>query len=234
MPTARRARANARRGDAVPYGRIGLLVGALALATACGRVDAKGSDGGGNDADVAPEAEPWRGVVLDSAVPKPDFTFLDTRGRPYDFRAETEGRIALLFFGFTHCPDVCPVQLANLGAVLEDLPPSQRQRFEVVFVSVDPARDDRERIRSWLDRFGEGFVGLRAPVEEVQALQRRLDLPPSGPHRPTEDGYSVGHAAQVLAFTPDGEAHLAYPFGIRQRDWSHDLRKLARDGWTGP
>lgn len=206
---------------------IGVLVAAL---TGCGH-----GDSGAAEAAEASGPDRWRGVVLDSAVPKPDFTFTDTRGRAYDFREETAGRVALLFFGFTHCPDVCPVQLANLGAVLEDLPPSLRDRFEVVFVSVDPARDDRERIRSWLDRFGEGFVGLRAPEDEVRALQRRLGLPPSGPRRPAGGSdYAVGHAAQVLTFTPDGAAHLAYPFGTRQRDWSRDLERLAREGWTGP
>lgn len=207
----------------------GLLLGAAALA-ACGASDA-GSSGETRSTAV----DRWRGVVLDSAVARPAFTFTDTRGEPYDFREETRGRVALLFFGFTHCPDVCPVQLANLGAVLEELPPGLRSRIEVVFVSVDPERDDRERIRRWLDRFGEGFVGLRAPEDSVAALQRRLGLPPSGGRQPTDDGgYTVGHAAQLLAFTPDGYAHLAYPFGTRQRDWAHDLERLARDGWDGP
>lgn len=203
---------------------------AVSLVAACGEPRA-----GATAEPADAPSDGWRGVVLDSAVPKPDFTLTDTRGEPYSFREETRGRTALLFFGFTHCPDVCPVQMAALGAVLEELAPSLRQRIDVIFVSVDPERDDRERIRSWLDRFGEGFVGLRAPEEEVVALQRRLGLPPSGGRQPAPDGgYTVGHAAQVLAFTPDDSAHLAYPFGTRQRDWAHDLERLAGNGWTKP
>lgn len=171
--------------------------------------------------------------MLRPAVPKPSFTFTDTRGEPFAFREETGGEVALLFFGYTHCPDVCPVQMASIGAVLETLPPSLRQRTRVVFVTVDPARDDRERLRSWLDRFGEGFVGLRAPRAEVDSLQRRLGLPVAGARQSTPDGgYTVGHAAQMLVFTPDDSAHLAYPFGTRRRDWARDIETLARDGWS--
>lgn len=203
------------------------LVGSF-VAAACG-----GSPSG--EGEAAPPDVRWEGEVLRPAVPKPSFTFSDTRGEPFSFRDETDGRVALLFFGYTHCPDVCPVQMASIGAVLDALPSSLRRRVRVVFVTVDPERDDRERIRAWLDRFGEGFVGLRAPRERVDSLQRELGLPVSGGRQSTSDGgYTIGHAAQMLAFTPDDSAHLAYPFGTRQRDWARDVERLARQGWNGP
>jgi protein SCO1/2 len=160
----------------------------------------------------------------------PSVTLTDTRGRRHPLREEARGRVTLLFLGYTHCPDVCPVQMANLGAVLDELSPSVRRRLQVVFVTVDPARDTAARIRSWLDRFGDGFVGLRGSQREIAALQDSLRLPRAARQdRRVQGRYTVGHASQVLAFGPDARARLAYPSGTRQRAWRDDLPRLVRE-----
>ena len=69
-----------------------------------------------------------RGTVLPEPMPKPAFTLTTTAGAPFDFRAETHGTLTLLFFGYTHCPDICPVHMANIAAVLQKLPPPQARR----------------------------------------------------------------------------------------------------------
>ncbi len=173
-------------------------------------------------------AEGWRGVELPEPLDVPDFSLTDTSGRPYRFREETTGRLTFLFFGYTNCPDVCPVHLANLAATLGDLPYAQRRRVEVVFVSTDPERDTPERIREWLDLFDPAFVGLRGPIQRVNEIQGALHLPPAVRQAVEErrGGYVVGHASQVLAVTGDGRARVVYPSGIRQMDWRHDLRQL--------
>jgi protein SCO1/2 len=74
---------------------------------------------------------------------KPDFTLNDTASEPFDFRTETEGFVTLLFFGYTYCPDVCPIHMANIGAVLATLPPGIANQVKVVMVSTDPNRDTR-------------------------------------------------------------------------------------------
>ncbi len=182
---------------------------------------------GAREGDPGP-APTFEGRVLAEPIPRPDFTLLDASGRPYDFLEETRGRVALLFFGYTHCPDVCPIHMGNIAAVLDDLGTERRRRVEVVFVTTDPDRDTPERIRSWLHRFGPGFVGLRGSRAEVDLIQRSLGLPPSVVDAPTGDSsdYAVGHAAQVLAFSPDGPARVVYPFGSRQEDWARDLPLL--------
>lgn len=169
----------------------------------------------------------YRGIRLPEPLERPDFTLPDTRGEPFSFRQETEGRAALLFFGYTHCPDVCPVQMANLAATLGDLPYRVRERIRVVFVTTDPERDTPARLRAWLDGFDPAFVGLRGEMEEVNRILGRLDLPPAVREAPGTEEYLVGHASQVIAFSADGEVTVVYPAGTRQADWAHDLARLA-------
>ena len=171
------------------------------------------------------------GPTLTQAIPKPDFTLTATDGSPFNFRQQTEGKITLLFFGYTHCPDVCPVHLANIAAALQTLGPEVQRKVEVVFVTTDPDRDTPEVIRSWLNKFNPGFVGLRGSLAEVNAIQRGLKLGEASREpqlTPADTGYSVGHAALVLAFTPDDSAHVVYPFGVRQADWAKDLELLSK------
>lgn len=163
---------------------------------------------------------------------KPAFTFTDTRGEPYDFRDETEGRLALLFFGYTYCPDVCPLHMARIATALDSIPAELRERVEVVFVSVDPKRDTPERLGEWLGRFDSSFVGLRAPQEEVDALMARLDFPPTlFPDGTEGDDYGVGHPGIVWGFTPDGPGRLLWLGGTTAEDYRRDLVQVASLRW---
>lgn len=174
----------------------------------------------------------WRGVIQQPATPRPAFVLRTTDGRPYDFRRETTARPTLLFFGYTSCPDVCPVHLANIAAVLKKLPPEQARAFTVVFVTTDPKRDTPARIRSWLDQFDPRFVGLVGTPREVEAAQRAAGLDPAAGDT-TKAEYDVAHAAVVLGFTRDDSAHVVYPFGVRQDDWAVDLPRLL-SAWPAP
>jgi len=171
----------------------------------------------------SPRTAELRGRVLAEPVPMPDEILVDTSGEPYDLRAETAGRTTLLFFGYTHCPDVCPIHMANIAAVLDDLGAPVRDRLEVVFVTTDPERDTPERLDAWLARFDPGFVGLTGPAGTVEEMQRALNLTPAFRQETDEEEYLVAHASQVVAFGHDGVARVVYPFGVRQADWTHDL-----------
>lgn len=204
----------------------GVVVGALACSP-------------GGNADPPERGEPgarFRGVRIEEPPPRPEVTLTDTEGEPFHLRRQTRGYVTLLFFGYTHCPDVCPVQLANLSAVLHDLTPSLRQQIRVVFVTVDPERDTRSRLREWLRRFDAQIVGLRGSRAKVDSVQRSLGMTPAALQRSRttpSGGYTVGHSSQFLAFTKQGPARLAYPSGTRQADWAHDLPRLATRGWPG-
>lgn len=168
-----------------------------------------------------------RGSVMDTPIPKPDLTLTDTDGEDFDLRAETDGYLTLVFFGYTHCPDVCPVHMANLAAVFRDLRPEVRDRTKVVFISTDPERDTPERLRTWLDNFDRSFIGLRGSIDSINAALAGMLLPGVAV-LPAEHGGEpmIGHPAAVIAFSPDGLARVRYPFGVRQADWAHDLPLL--------
>lgn len=207
--------------------RAAILAGILAGATACSAGD-PAHGGAGDRTDAAPQAaDRLAGLELVRPIEVPGFTLPDTDGRPYEFLSETSGSLTFLFFGFTHCPDICPVQLANLAAALGDLPYAERRQVEVVFVTIDPERDTPDVVRGWLDRFDREFVGLVGSLEDVGAVLTSLDLPqPQREEIPGTDQYVMGHPAQVMAITGDGRIRFAYPGGIRQADWRHDLPRL--------
>ena len=175
---------------------------------------------------------PQHGVSLEPPLPRPSFTLTDTRGQPYDFARETRGRLTFLFFGYTNCPDVCPVHVANVASVLHKLSFEDQRRATFVFVTVDPARDSLPALRAWLDHFDKSFVGLRGEASTVDSLMGTLGLPPAIRAAPTKPGgwYEVGHAAPVLVFTADDVAHVMYPFGTRQLDWAEDMPRLLKVG----
>ena len=173
----------------------------------------------------------FAGTELATALRKPDYQFRDSHGHPFRLDSATAGKVTLLMFGYTNCPDVCPVHLANLAAVLDKMPDEVQRQVVVVFVSIDPARDSLPALNAWVKGFDPDFVGLTGPDSAVAAVQRGLRLPPALPgDRRAGGAYTVGHASEVIAFTRDGWGRVAYPFGTRQKEWAHDLPLLVAYG----
>ncbi len=171
------------------------------------------------------------GALLPNAMPRPPFVLTTTTGERFAFAEATRGRLTLLFFGYTNCPDVCPATMANLGAVLGRLTSEDRQRIAVVFVTTDPERDSPARVAKWLGGFDRDFIGLTGTVVELESAQRAAGVAPAVRDL-TSGNYPVSHAAQVIVFSPDDSAHIAYPFGTRQQQWAADLPTLLRR-WGG-
>lgn len=177
-------------------------------------------------------ASPYRGGLVNPPLPKPEFMLTDTSGKNYDFSARTRGSITLLFFGYTHCADMCPMQMATIAKALHRLPPDVAEQFKVVFVTTDPDRDTPQVLRAWLDHFDKRFIGLTGSQQAIDAAETAARLPIAKKYAPNADGdYSVDHAAFVLAYSKDNFAHVIYPVGVEQDDWSHDLPYLAQDDW---
>lgn len=202
--------------------RLLVLTVCVAVLSAACRVEAPER----SQAEERAQSTGYRGILLTDTDARPDFVLTDMNGEAFDFRAETEGKLALLFFGYTYCPDVCPVHMASIAAVKRDLSVDEQRRMQVVFVTADPRRDTPERLVSWLGNFDPEFVGLRGTEAEVDSIMLGLALPAAIRDTAAGPDYAVGHASQVIAFPPGDGFRVIYPFGTRQADWKHDLARL--------
>ena len=177
-------------------------------------------------------ADSFRGGLVTPPLPKPAFVLTDTSGAPFDFRQKTEGYVTLLFFGYTDCPDQCPMHMANLAAALKNLPSARAGEFKLVFVTTDPARDSPAALRHWLDLFDRHFIGLTGTERAIEAVERAAGVPVAVKTGPANGNYTVSHANFVLAYSKDNLAHVIYPGGVSKDDWVHDLPLLTKGAGT--
>jgi protein SCO1/2 len=197
-----------------------VLAAALTLVAGCG--------GTHHAAAHAPAhaAAQLHGLVPQPLPRKPSFTLTDTAGRPFSFATRTRGKLAYLYFGYTHCPDACPTTMADLAAALHRQSADVRRRVEVVFVTVDPRRDTERVLRAWLNHFNHAFVGLTGTQNQIAAVEREAGVPLAPPEKVTGKKYSVAHSSLVLPFSPDGRAHVVYTQGFHIADYAHDMPLL--------
>ena len=185
--------------------------------------------GSSGDSDtVATTDEPsWFGTPIDPARPRPEFTLTDTAGQPYDFQAETAGKLTFLFFGYTNCPDVCPISMNVLTAALSDL---NRVGAKVVFVTTDPSRDTPERLDQWLSAFPVDVVGLTGTIDQLEAAQEAAGVTAAIAEAPDANGkYVVGHSSAMNVYTPDDLQHLRYSPTTSQAEWMADIPRIAAE-----
>lgn len=204
---------------------LGLLLGAVTVQPLSGQEQHQAL----KPAAALPKNSDYRGGLVSPPIPKPKFALTDTDGAPFDFDAKTDGYVTFLFFGYTHCPDICPSQLSLIAQALKESPPELAKQFKVVFVTTDPDRDTRENLRAWLDHFDHRFIGLSGTQSAIDAAQTAANIYPAKKSPLGADrAYEIGHAAFVLAYSKDNLAHVIYPAGITEKDLVHDLPLLAK------
>jgi protein SCO1/2 len=205
-----------------------LVAAALTVVgTGCGAGSSAGTTTPVNLDDVA-GAPGVRGVTLATPVQTPETVLTDTAGHPFNLRAATAGTLTLVFFGYTHCPDICPTTMADLATALRQVTPPDREKVRVIFVATDPDRDTGPVVRRWLDQFDPSFIGLIGTSAEVNSLAGTLDVPVEAPERQPDGSWIVTHGSQVTAFSPDGTARVAYLTGTTVADYAHDIPLLLR------
>jgi protein SCO1 len=139
------------------------------------------------------------------------------------------GQVVVVFFGFTHCPDVCPTTMVELAQARKALG-ADGSRVQGIFVTVDPERDTPELLRAYLENFGAGFIGLRGTPEETRAVAREFKVFYSKVPGKSEGTYSVDHTAGSYVFDARGRVRLFTRYGSGVDALVHDLKLLLAEG----
>lgn len=212
------------------------LRGVAASIAACAAVAITAGCGGPANAGAAAAAPTdtagdtaGAAIRLQQPFPKPHLLLTDDRGRQFDLVTQTAGEPTLMYFGYTHCPDVCPTTMADLANAVRTLPPADQQRLQVIFVTTDPAHDTVQRLHQWLAAFDPAFIGLTGNFSTIQAAARSLGVAVDTPVKNADGSYTVTHGAEVLAFYPtDNKAHLVYTAGVSPQQYAADLPKIVK------
>ncbi|OEU96044.1 SCO family protein [Streptomyces oceani] len=197
-----------RKSGRIRLAATALLAGSLVL-TACG--GGEDDTSGDKPAQVKNEDQKKGSVQLDRPFEKPDLTLTDDNGEEYDLIEETKGEPVLLYFGYTNCPDVCPLTMSNIAVAKSKLSKKEQEQLKVVFVTSDPKRDTPERLDKWLRMHDPSFVGLTGEFATIQAGARSVGVHIEKSYEKKNGDIVSTHGAQLLAFSPkDDKAHTMY------------------------
>jgi protein SCO1/2 len=171
----------------------------------------------------------YKGNII-TPVAKPAGTLTADNGKPFDLQTMTKGVVTLLFFGYTHCPDECPLTMSNTSVAIKMLPKADQSKVRVLFVSVDPGRDTLPRLRSWLGNFDPAFVGLRGTLTQVEAFEKQTGLPPGALFKDSAGEFQLDHATEMFAFGTNNVAHEAFFPSTPPASMANDLKLLVAGG----
>ncbi|MBE0411434.1 MAG: SCO family protein [Anaerolineales bacterium] len=163
----------------------------------------------------------FNGVTLDPPVEIEDFALIDQHGQRFSLRDQTD-KIVLIFFGYTHCPDICPVTLSDFRDIKSKLGDLDDQ-VEFVFITVDPERDTPEQIYTYLQIFENGILGLSGERYELEKVWESFFVYQEKVDAGSEAGYLVDHTSRVYLVDKQGELRLTFHFGTTSNEMAEDI-----------
>jgi len=179
---------------------------------------------------------------LGSAAGAPSFHATDITGAEFARRlelpdvdgkmrtlADWKGKVTVVFFGYTQCPDVCPTTMAELSQIRKSLG-AEGDRIETVFVTIDPERDTPEVLKAYVGNFGPGFTALRGSAEQTAAAAKEFKVFYAKAPGRTPGSYTMDHSAASFVFDTSGRARLYVPYGGDTKNLAADLKQLVAAG----
>lgn len=170
---------------------------------------------------------PFHGIVLQSPEPATDFTLTASTGAPLRL-SDLRGKVVLLYFGYTACPDACPLTLADLTQTMQLLG-KPAEKVQVILVSVDPQHDTPQRLARYVTAFDPTFLGMTGAPATIEAVATQFGIFYDGPQplvNSTEQVYPVNHTSNIVVIDPAGYVRLLFPTGTTPADMASDLKYL--------
>ncbi|WP_018152364.1 SCO family protein [Leeia oryzae] len=153
-----------------------------------------------------------------------DFRLTDMNDQPRSLK-DFQGKVVIVFFGYTHCPDVCPTTLGELSQVAKKMGPDFK-KVQVLFVSADPERDTTKVLKDYVHLFNPDFLALRATGTAFEDFKKRYKFVSDKHQEAGQEGYSVDHSAGCYVLDATGKVRLYVPLGFGVDNWVHDLKLL--------
>jgi protein SCO1 len=157
-----------------------------------------------------------------------DFSLTDHNGKARTL-ADFRGKVVVVFFGYTQCPDVCPTTMMEMTAVLQQLG-KDAARVQMLFVTVDPERDTRELLANYVPAFNPSFLGLYGDMETTARTAKEFRIFYQKQAGSTPSSYTVDHTAGSYVFDPQGRVRLFARYGDGGANLAADLRTLLKQG----
>jgi protein SCO1/2 len=177
---------------------------------------------------TADDPHEWNGAAYDPPRQDIAFSLTNTEGEPVS-TSDLQGKVVLLYFGYTSCPDFCPATLTDFQRVKNELGEDAGD-VAFVMITVDPARDTPERLGEYLEFFDPAFIGLTGTVEEIEPVKQQFGIiSKPGDATPMANGgefYFVDHSTQTYVLNTEGELALEYAWGTPAEDITEDVRHL--------
>ncbi len=168
----------------------------------------------------------FRGSLIDPAVPAPEIKLLSSQGDEYRLESRS-GKFILIFFGYTHCPDVCPTTLYEMKQIKAELQENS-DHIEFVFVTVDPDRDTQEQLARYLTSFDESFFGLTGSTQQLEQVWKDYGVYREIQETNNSLGYLVDHTSRLYLINPQGELMMTYLYETTLDEIVSDLNYLIK------
>jgi protein SCO1/2 len=179
------------------------------------------------------------GTPLDPPFEVSSTPLVDTEGSPFSLTEDTDKDLTLVFFGYTHCPDICGQVMATLAGTLTRLSEEEKERLDVVFVTTDPSRDDAAVVEDYVGAFDPDIVGITGDLADIREVASSMKVAigyfdPDGTELDPEDlpstGYDVDHGTQVFGIGPEDGVETLWRSDVSQAQLAHDVTMLLDEG----
>lgn len=193
-------------------GLVGLVASSLVLAGCGGSAESAAGD--------------LHGTRLDPPFPVASTPLTGTDGQPFSLTKDTDKPLTLVFFGYTHCPDICQTVMANLASAMTRLDEADRDRVDVVLVTTDPARDTEPVLETYLTHFDPRFIGLTGDLDTIVDVAKPLGVGITQGEKLPSGGYEITHGSTITGIDADDEGSVYWDEQTSSADFAADIHTL--------